>query len=671
MSANKERLEAILRERGIARQAKLAQWEYFEVHGEPGWRYPTFDATGRYCAAMRWKAANGQSKHKYLWLSGNESDRPTFYLLPGTLQAIAGADGLLHIATGEVDVLTLRSAHITNCLSWYGEMNVPQALTDALKALGVKKAIYYPDLDEPGLQAALKVVHRLAEGDIPLEVRLLPGRLIAKRGETGFDLNALWQSCRFDEGTFRAALDSAEAKTEQQLRDILAIIAREAKPAPIPDQVEEVERRVRAEIARRLVKRGDRPDVYECPMPHGPEGKDFYFSLEGPIGGCQGKHAGQLTRWRDLAEYLNIDVSAIARQVHQEAKAAESTNHKKPPQQQKGRVAVVSATDAMAHVLRLTTGEETIQAQPFPAPYKPLRRFGGLVGMWQPRMLIYVIGPSGMGKTAFLETTQDGLRQMGLDFLMWGPEWSPDMYAMRLIAAYGGPTVNEQRLDHLWRKEETLGIPADKRHGKPLTEDQRKLAISVAQRTLQWPGNGYYLDAAGISFDHLLEEADRKLFELRVGQGRRVVAFYLDYIQKIKRGGDNWAELEITLGRFWQFCVDNDLVGIVASQVNKGTAARVRRGELLDEAAGQALSDQQGNVVITLNPVWVDGQRKEEGVIRVVKHSLGPAPVRIKVNTRLNRHRWGEMVLADVEKDRLDDELAAEERPVNLVPWLD
>ena len=83
------------------------------------------------------------------------------------------------------------------------------------------------------------------------------------------------------------------------------------------NELEEVERRTRAAIANALIKRGGRPGYYACPLEHGRDGKDFLFNPEPgqPIGGCQGKHAGQLTRWVDLAELLVIDVSQIARDV--------------------------------------------------------------------------------------------------------------------------------------------------------------------------------------------------------------------------------------------------------------------------------------------------------------------------------------------------------------------
>jgi hypothetical protein len=97
------------------------------------------------------------------------------------------------------------------------------------------------------------------------------------------------------------------------------------QPNDLPSEAAEllkVESRARAEIARHLVKRGTKPGVYHCPLDHGREGKDFLFNPEAekPIGGCQGKHAGQLTRWVDLALHLGIDVKDIARDVAREGR---------------------------------------------------------------------------------------------------------------------------------------------------------------------------------------------------------------------------------------------------------------------------------------------------------------------------------------------------------------
>lgn len=97
------------------------------------------------------------------------------------------------------------------------------------------------------------------------------------------------------------------------------LTAQHALPSDASELLE-VEARTRAAIAQRLQKRGQKPGYYCCPQEHGPAGKDFLFNPDPgqPIGGCQGKHAGQLTRWSDLADHLGVNVSAIARDVAHE-----------------------------------------------------------------------------------------------------------------------------------------------------------------------------------------------------------------------------------------------------------------------------------------------------------------------------------------------------------------
>lgn len=685
------KLSELLKQRHLLAVASHAGWRSSKLSdGTPGWKYPVFAEDGEPYDVQRWKAADSEHEPKYLWMP-KDAERPAYYMLPGTLDAIREMGNVLHIAAGEPDVLTLHAADWPNSLCWFGENDVPDTLAEDLKRWGVRRAIYYPDLDRAGIDAALRVMDALEGSGIELDVRIIPGQPVSEK--RGYDLNRLWQDCAGDLATFRAALLSGTSATRDTLRDMRG--ARAQPPAPretptsgdehAPDQEAEVRRRTLDEIARRLKKRGAHEHVYECPFPdHGEDGKDFYFNAEtGQIGGCQGKHAGQLTRWRDLAEFLGIDVTQIARDVRREAASngkpagkTETAEKEKPP------VPIVSSQEALDHLVKLTNGEEVIAVEPFPAPYKPLRLFGGLVALWEPRTVIVVIGPSGMGKTAFLETAQDGLRQAGYDFIMWGPEWTPLMYQMRAVAAYGGPSVDEQRRDFIWQKEAANNVPLDKRNGTALTGDQRALVNRIANRIARWPGHGYYIDKAGLSIDQMLAAAEERIWELRVGAGRRVVAFFLDYIQKARRGaGENWAEMEHVVQRVSQFAVDNNVVGVVASQVNKYTAARVRKGELLDEASGQSLSDQQGNVVITLNPVWENGERHEKAWIRVVKHSFGVAPAKLLVATALNRHRWRNKILSELQADTFangthedEDDYADDEgnEPRELhLPWLD
>jgi len=88
----------------------------------------------------------------------------------------------------------------------------------------------------------------------------------------------------------------------------------------------------------------------------------------------------------------------------------------------------------------------------------------------------------------------------------------------------------------------------------------------------------------------------------------------------------------------------------VVSQVTKAQSRRIKDGELLDSVSGQSISDQKANLVMTLNPVFTENhERLEEGYIYCAKNSLGPTPARLRVKTALNRHRWTESVVSELE----------------------
>lgn len=662
-----------LKQRGILTSASYAVWKPHTEKGKPGWLYPTFDEAGEPLAARRWKNANSKGSPKYLWLPRRE-DRPpdftlpTYYMLPGALDAIAECGGVVHLVAGEVDLLTLRAAGWANALSWYGEGNVPVTLADDLRRFGVKYAVYYPDLDDAGMDGARKVWERLQDSSISVKFRRLPGE-----DGTGFDLNDLWQRCAFVPTNFLSALAQApliEFEAEGAVEDRLIKAEEDSQlpevPAAHPGEREEVERRAWAEIASRLTRRGTKPGYYECPYgDHKPEGKDFLFDpATGKVGGCQGKHAAQSKRWRDLADFLGIDVSQIARDVAAEFRPpqepppapdpAEHLSESAPQAAQKradGPLRVASGKRAAEGLKRLVTGATTIDSMPVLAPYKPLLRFGGMLRLWERRKIILVIGASGTGKTAFLETCQDGQRRRGENIIVYGPEWTPQEYQMRLVAGWGGPKVEDQRLDQIFLKEEAMGI--EDHSGARLSDAQRARVLKILDMAAHWPGDAYYIDSAPRRVSELLDTVSNTVDKVR-GEGKDITTFYLDYVQKTPRSGDGWAEIEFIMGDLFHLGVSSDLIIVVASQTKKEDSRKLRQGTLLDESSAQQLSDQQANAVITLNPVYQNGSRLERGWIRVVKNSLGIAPAKMLVETFLYRHRWGDKEITDVEDDAFD-----------------
>lgn len=282
-----------------------------------GWVYPVVHQQ----SVRRWKAFPGQPGAKYRWVPA-QADDITFYDPLGNLaQHVAAANGVLILATGEADVWALHEGKIHHATATlHGEGHVPAWFVAELHRLEVTQVMLYPDCDATGLRYAEKVRQALAGTEISLDIRALPYAPDSK-GDIGKLLVEVGPENLYKTLTICPPLELPT------LPRIIPAHQPINLPGPAHDAsaLEEIERRVRAEIARALVKRGRKEGYYHCPFEdHGADGKDFLFNAEPgePIGGCQGKHAGQLTRWVDLAEFLKIDVRQIARDVAEERRPA-------------------------------------------------------------------------------------------------------------------------------------------------------------------------------------------------------------------------------------------------------------------------------------------------------------------------------------------------------------
>lgn len=639
-TATKPTLADLLKNRGILTIARRAGWQQDKLDGDPGWRYPVYHEDGTRYDVVRFKWAENGRDPKYKWDPPGQ-DRPAYYLLPGTLHEIQAAGGVVYLATGEVDNLTINAAGRGNVVNWFGENAVPKTLVEDLKRWGVKQAFYFFDLDDAGEQAAAKVEKALHNSGINLQVKRLPGQK-----PVGYDLNALWQECAFDPGVFWAIADSAE---------VVQFYTPPAPPVPLPGppanadpaEREEVEQRVWAEIARTLEKRGSKPHYYDCPLEHGPDGKDFIFDPStGKVGGCQGKHAGHFNgRWRDLADHLNVDVTAIARQVHEDHQPVQT-----PVPARKERVGIVHSKTALREVAQYANGLALPDVEPIIAPYKPLRLFGGFSHIWETTKAALVIADTGFGKTAFCETLADFLNVAGIDVFMRGQEWTPHDYQKRKIAGWGGPVYEAQVLNQLWHVEHQRGVR--NKTGVRFTPDEQALYNRVVDKLAQFKGEVHHLVSGSATISHILEEASRELYDLRKA-GRRVLVAMWDYAQKELTGKKGWSELELLTNEIAMWGVDEGIFNIIVSQVKKNAGDKVRRyGMMLDGNDAQMLTTNQAQVAWTLNPVFNSyGERVEEAWICCVKNSNAPFPARIRVKTALNRHRWTNTVLSEVVRE--------------------
>lgn len=644
--------DELLAKRGIEAAAEAAGWVTGDHNGKPGWFYPVYWDTGEVCETVkRWKARESLATPKYVWEPAGVNHRPVYYMLPGTLDAIREMGGNVVIAHGEPDLLAFRSSGWEHVISFFGELSgIPKTLADDLTRWGVKRVMDWPDFDVTGRAAAQRVRQYLMGSGIEYVARALPSTL------THFDVNALWIERGFHLGSFREALMGCALL---ELSDTPPEIKHPTPPAaPTGDNIEAVREIVCQQIAAALKPRGGKAGYYECPLdpPHGPDGKDFLFDpVTGAIGGCQGKHAGQFTRWVDLAEKLGIDVSQIARDQT-------PIEIRQPPARRNGNgdqavaqvtLPTVSSDKLLGDLRGLLRGEIVSKVEPFLCPYKALHRLGGNAKWWIPGKIALIIGPSGMGKTSLCETFVDGLRLDGRDSIIWGPEWTGQEYMMRAVAGAGGPSY-EAQFSHLsYLLEKSRGI--ERPDGEPLPSDGLDRALGIVDKMRLWPGQAHFIEQAGITISQLCNTVAIRTEELR-RDGRRVSVFFLDYIQKMQARGDFWAELELILGEVWRVCADYGLFGIVNSQVNKGKADDVRGGKTLSDRDAQALSPQKPNLVLTLNPIFEADHRVERARIVAVKNSVKHVPSYVTVKTAFYRHRWTETVVDD------DDE-------VELIPW--
>jgi len=205
-----------LQERGIAAAAEAMGWQSGTAQGITGWIYTVDDGTSK---RQRIKNAdrNAAAGKKYVWLG--DSTAPKYYFHPTLAAAIDEADGSLIIANGEPGVLTFHEAGCFNVLCFFGEGSLPLDLTDRLISWNVKRVMYYPDRDEAGLSAAVKLRRRLTAAGIDFDCRQLPDTLPTKG-----DTNDLWQLVQFDPARFLETLDSLPA----------ALLPAEDKPSRLP-----------------------------------------------------------------------------------------------------------------------------------------------------------------------------------------------------------------------------------------------------------------------------------------------------------------------------------------------------------------------------------------------------------------------------------------------------
>ena len=277
---------------------------------------------------------------------------------------------------------------------------------------------------------------------------------------------------------------------------------------------------------------------------------------------------------------------------------------------------------------------------PLPFPFKALHPFGGFCRVLAPGVMVGVVGMSGGMKTSFVETITDSWRQMDPNDVLWyGPEWNWEKMGDRAVQRYGGANLTDVMLHELYLQEQARGLVV--RDGKPLPKGVYEDSLRISHEIEQWAGMNHYIEQMDVDIDDLLRGSAERLADAKA-MGRNIRIAVWDYLQLMDMRSARTEQDRITtiLGRLKAFCVENGLIGIVASQVTKTASADTKENQkLLTSEAGQFFRGDKFNLVLTLNPIYDGKTLTDKGYINVDKNSIGRTGA-VEVFIKPSHFKW-------------------------------
>lgn len=609
----------------------------------PALRYPTMGVTGG--KAERVKFTDGQ-KPKVKWAGEIGEQTPYRYYSAGGLStAIKAASGTLYWLSGEPDVWTMYEVFgIEYATCTFGEGSVPDTVAADLKALGVTRVVMYPDLDTPGMKAAAKLWRLLKDADIEFVARRIPGEMESKA-----DLNQLWQDTGFNREHFASLMDYAVAHaltdTDLELYAIDDGVSTNgtSKQATLNfDSLfhEWIETVIQA-LGQPDIREG-RVERWHCPTTTHSDKNPSFRIAEGdrckmPICTCGVQDLEPKEAWNAVARGCRVatwdEYKAQKRAesgIAKPAKPNTATPEPPPVVHTDDEPLWVDSHTIYKQMLDHLEGENIPDIEFIECPLTCLHEYGGFAQIMFPGKLVYMVGVSGGGKTSMGETMGEKLLRQGYDFVWYGPEWTPYEMGLRSLQRAGGADMIRMAENFHYQVQGKRGIPSDKRKGSPLSEDEITVANREILNMANWAGRAYFMTprANKLPLTQMLDTV-RALVQDRRKQGRKVVAFFFDYLQRAnKRGRDGAFWSEEVIGEIKSLCEELALVGFIMVQPKKSDSEDARDNVKLSEASGQGLSDQQCNLYLAIAPMFEkdtngDAVMTDFTKIRIVKNSMG------------------------------------------------
>lgn len=288
---------------------------------------------------------------------------------------------------------------------------------------------------------------------------------------------------------------------------------------------------------------------------------------------------------------------------------------------------------------RLTTARADGKL-PLPFPFRALHEFGGFCRVLAPGVMVGIVGMSGGMKTSFVETITDSWRQMDPNDVLWyGPEWSWEKMGDRAVQRYGGANMTDVMLHELYLQEQARGLMV--RDGKQLPKGVYEDSMRVSHEIEDWAGMNHYVEQMDVDIDDLLLGSAQRLTDAKA-MGRNIRIAVWDYVQlmDMRSARSEQDRINTILGRLKAFCVENGLIGIVASQVTKTASSDTKENQkLLTSEAGQFFRGDKFNLILTLNPIYDNKLLTDKGYINVDKNSIGRTGA-VEVGIKPSHFKW-------------------------------
>lgn len=611
------------------------------------------------------KDENGKALSKVKW-AGSTVQAAFRYYSPGGLKAaIKNASGTLYWLSGEPDCWTLFEAcgiDFSTCC--FGEGSVPKESAIYLSLLGVERVVMYPDLDSAGMKAAWKLHNELKDSGIELIVRRIPGEMESKR-----DLNQLWQDMSFNSTAFTEALKKSVVLTETDLE----LYSQEEKPATSqPKQTsldidfgdmfgKWIDECVQA-LGQCDVREG-RIERWHCPTGRHASG-DRNPSLrvgdgdtcKMPICTCGLHQLKPIEAWNEIARAKGVptwdDYKArkladlgVVKTAKANPPQAPHTNGSTP------KAETVADTEPLwvdshtvySQILDTLEGYNIPDIEIVDFPLECLHEFGGFAEIMFPGKLVYLSGISGGGKTSIAETMGEKLLRQGYDFVWYGPEWTPYEMGLRSLQRAQGADMMTMAKNYQYQVQAKRGIDESKRKGRLLSDSELVNSNREILNMANWPGRSYFMTAQAnkLPLADMLNTV-RYIVNLKRSEGRKVIGFFFDYLQRANKAGRQhafWSEEVI--GEIKSLCEELQLIGFVMIQPKKGDSEKARDDTALSEASGQGISDQQCNLYLAVTPKFENEIKTSYSVLRVVKNSMG------KTGEITVQNDWQRLLLID------------------------